>query len=205
MMATEAQKTSAHIIIHSSALAAATWSGASAILPGVVVVTDTAGGTIIAVAMTYALGNLFNRKLLESSVMAFFSWVIGREMGMIVLKGVFSFIPLFGSFTNATISFSLTEAIGWSLFLIFDEGKDLALLSKEEVASFLQRGKSYADQVKKSGEYAWLDNLPPHIKAQYDYLTKKLGDRNLSNEERQATLREIEELIAPYNPRNRQR
>jgi hypothetical protein len=177
-MATEAQKTSAHIIIHSSAIAAATWSGASAILPGVSVVTDTAGGTIIAVAMTYALG-------------------------MIVLKGFFSFIPVFGSLTNATISFGLTEAIGWSLFLIFDEGKDLGALSKEEIASFLQRGKTFADQVKKSGEFAWIDELPPHIKAQYDYLTKRLGDKNLSPEERQATLKEIEDLIAPYNPRNK--
>jgi uncharacterized protein (DUF697 family) len=202
-MATEAQKTSAHIVIHSSAIAAATWSGASAILPGVSVITDTAGGTIIAVAMTYALGNLFNRKLVESSIMAFFSWVIGREMGMIVLKGVFSFVPIFGSLTNATISFGLTEAIGWSLFLIFDEGKDLGTLSKEEIASFLQRGKSFADQVKKSGEFAWIDELPPHIKAQYDYLTKKLGDKNLSPEERQATLKEIEDLIAPYNPKNK--
>jgi uncharacterized protein (DUF697 family) len=203
-MATEAQKTSAHIIIHSSAIAAATWSGASAILPGVSVVTDTAGGTIIAVAMTYALGNVFKRKLVESSIMAFFSWVIGREMGMIVLKGVFSFLPVFGSLTNATISFGLTEGIGWSLFLIFDEGKDLGTLTKEEIASFLQRGKSFAEQVKKSGEFAWIDELPPHIKAQYDYLTKKLGDRNLSPEERQATLKEIEDLIAPYNPKNKQ-
>jgi uncharacterized protein (DUF697 family) len=202
-MATDAQKTSAHIIIHSSAIAAATWSGASAILPGVALVTDTAGGTIIAVAMTYALGNVFNRKLVESSIMAFFSWVIGREVGMIVLKGVFSFIPIFGSLTNATISFGLTEAIGWSLFLIFDEGKDLGTLSKEEIASFLQRGKSFADQVKKSGEFAWIDELPPHVKAQYDYLTKKLGDRNISPEERQATLKEIEDLIAPYNPKNK--
>ncbi len=202
-MATEAQKTSAHIIIHSSAIAAATWSGASAILPGVAVVTDTAGGTIIAVAMTYALGNVFNRKLVESSIMAFFSWIVGREMGSIILKGLFSFIPIFGSFTNATISFGLTEAIGWSLFLIFDEGKDLGTLSKEEIAAFLERGKSFADQVKKSGEFAWIDELPPHIKAQYDYLTKKLGDRNLSPEERQRTLKDIEDLIAPYNPKNK--
>jgi uncharacterized protein (DUF697 family) len=200
-MATEAQKTSAHIIIHSSAIAAATWSGASAILPGVSVLTDTAGGTIIAVAMTYALGNVFKRKLMESSVMAFFSWVVGREMGMIVLKGVFSFIPIFGSLTNATISFGLTEAIGWGLFLVFDEGKDLGALSKQEIAGFLERGKSFAEQIKKSGEFAWIDELPPHIKAQYDYLTKKLGDRNLSTEERQATLKEIEDLIAPYNPK----
>ncbi len=202
-MATEAQKTSAHIIIHSSALAAATWSGVSAALPGVGVVTDTAGGTVITVAMAYALGNIFNRKIDESSIMAFVSVVIGRGLGMIVLKGVFSFIPLFGSLTNATISFGLTEAIGWSLFLIFDEGKDLGTLSKEEIAAFLQRGKSYADQVKKSGEFAWIDELPPHIKAQYDYLTKRLSDRNLSHEERQATLKEIEDLIAPYNPKNK--
>jgi uncharacterized protein (DUF697 family) len=202
-MATDAQKTSAHIIIHSSAIAAATWSGASAILPGVSVVTDTAGGTIITVAMAYALGNVFNRKLDESSVMGFVTLVIGRELGMIVLKGVFSFIPLFGSATNATITFGLTEGIGWSLFLIFDSGKDLGTLSKEEIASFLQRGKSYADEVKKSREFAWIDDLPPHIKAQYDYLTKKLGDRNLSPEERQATLKEIEDLIAPYNPKNK--
>ncbi|HEY7348652.1 MAG TPA: hypothetical protein VH599_10090 [Ktedonobacterales bacterium] len=202
-MASDAQKTSAHIIIHSSAIAAATWSGASAILPGVSVVTDTAGGTIITVAMAFALGNVFNRKLDESAIMGFVTLVIGRELGMIVLKGVFSFIPLFGSLTNATITFGLTEAIGWSLFLIFDEGKDLGKLTKEEIAVFLRRGKSYADEVKKSGEFAWIEELPPHVKAQYDYLTKKLGDKNLSQEERQATLKEIEDLIAPYNPKNK--
>jgi uncharacterized protein (DUF697 family) len=202
-MATDAQKTSAHIIIHSSAIAAATWSGASAILPGVSVVTDTAGGMVITGAMTYALGNVFNRKIDESAITAFLTVVIGRGVGMIVLKGVFSFIPVFGSLTNATISFGLMEAIGWSVFLIFDEGKDLGALSKEEIALFLQRGKSFADQVKKSGEFAWIDELPPHIKAQYDYLTKKLGDKNLSPEERQATLKEIEDLIAPYNPKNK--
>ena len=204
-MATDAQKTSAQIIIHSSAIAAATWSGASAILPGVSVITDTAGGTVITIAMAYALSNVFSRKLDDAAITTFVSVVIGRGLGMIVLKGFFSFIPILGSATNATISFGLTEAIGWSLFLIFESGRDLGSLSKEEIALFLQRGKSYADQVKKSGEFAWIDELPPHIKAQYDYLTKKLGDRTLSNEERQATLKEIEELIAPYNPKDKQK
>jgi len=202
-MATEAQKTSAHIIIHSCAIAAATWSGASAFLPGVSVITDTAGGMFITGAMAYALSNVFNRKLDESAITTFISVVIGRGLTEILLKGVFSFIPIFGSVTNAAITFGLTEAIGWSLFLIFDSGKDLGSLSKEEIESFLQLGKSYAEEVKKSGEFAWIDELPPHIKAQYDYLTKKLGDKNLSNEERQATLKEIEDLIAPYNPKKK--
>ena len=202
-MATDAQKTNAHIIIHSSAIAAATWSGASAILPGISVITDTAGGMVITGAMAYALSNVFNRKVDESSITSFVSVVVGRGLAEIVLKGVFSFIPILGSATNAAITFGLTEAIGWSLVLIFESGRDLGSLSKEEIALFLQRGKSYADEVKKSGEFAWIDHLPPHIKAQYDYLTHKLGDKNLSNEERQATLKEIEELIAPYNPKKK--
>ncbi len=202
-MATDAQKTNAHIIIHSSAIAAATWSGASAILPGISVITDTAGGMVITGAMAYALSNVFNRKVDESAITSFVTVVVGRGIAEIALKGFFSFIPILGSATNAAITFGLTEAIGWSLVLIFESGRDLGSLSKEEIAIFLQRGKSYADEVKKSGEFAWIDHLPPHIKAQYDYLTHKLGDKNLSNEERLATLKEIEELIAPYNPKNK--
>jgi uncharacterized protein (DUF697 family) len=199
-MASESQKTSAHVIIHSSAIAAATWSGGWAILPGAGVIGDTAGNIVITAAMAYALGNVFNRKTQESSIMAFVTIVLRQGLVQVVVKGVLSFIPILGSASNATISFTTMEVIGWSLFLIYDAGKDPGSLSKEEIASFLQRGKTYAEEVKRSGKYAWLDDLPPHIKVQYDYLTKKLSDRNLSNEERQATLKEIEELIAPYNP-----
>jgi hypothetical protein len=74
----------------------------------------------------------------------------------------------------------------------------LQRLGQDELKSYMEQGKSYTASAR--AEFAWLDQLPPHVKAQYDYLTRKLTNADLGDADRKQVFQEIEELIRPYKP-----
>jgi hypothetical protein len=115
-----------------------------------------------------------------------------------LLKSALSIIPGVGIVSNAALTFGITEAIGWGAFLLFQEGKDISKLNSVQFNGYMEQGKSYASTAK--GKFQWIDELPPHIKVQYDHLTNKLTDANLSDTDRQAVLKDIEALLNPYKP-----
>lgn len=188
-----------HIIIHSFAVAAAVWSGAWALVPVAgPVLADTAGLTAITVAMTYSLARLFGKEIEESGIWTFASVVLGFALGNSLLKAAASLIPVFGSAVNATITLALHEAIGWGLFLIFEEGGDPTRLSKEELKSYVDKGKSKAEKEKENYELM-MSKLPLQERQRVEELQKKLGNKNVSVSEKEKIMGEIETIISRYN------
>ena len=199
-MATEEDKLlSTHIIIHASSTAAAIVAGAAAAIP---IIGPTAAGLVvltgITAGMVVAVGDQYGYSFHTGAVLGLAGQLLGITVGANLLKTALSLIPGVGTVSSAVVTFGVTESIGWGAYLIFREGKDITLLGQEELKSYMDQGKSYAASAK--AEFAWLDNLPPHIKAQYDYLTHKLTKADLNDADRKQVLQEIEELIRPYKP-----
>jgi uncharacterized protein (DUF697 family) len=190
---------SIHLTIHASATAAAIVAGAAATVP---IIGPMATGNVILTAITagmvIAIGEQFGHDFETGAILGVAGQILGITLGATLIRTVLSIIPGIGTVSNAAVTFGVTESIGWAAYLIFKEGKDITALSQDELRSYVDRGGEYAAKAKT--ELSWLDNLPPHVKAQYDYLTKKLSGTDLSDKDRESVFQEIEELIKPYKP-----
>lgn len=189
------QKTKANIIIHSYAIGAATWSALTAAIPVIGPgLGDTAGLTAITIAMTYSLAALFGKKLEEGVMWSFGTVILGTVFGVSLLRAAISIFPGIGSAANATITFSLHEAIGWGLYLIFEAGGDPTKMSKKELKEFINRGKIMAKEEKENYE-KMMNSLPPEKRNKVEQLQKKLADKNLSENDRARIMEEIDSLF----------
>ena len=109
----------------------------------------------------------------------------------------FRHLSVFHIYENCYITFSLHEAIGWGLYLIFDEGKDPTQMSKSEFENYLKQGKEKACE-EKDRYNRMLNKLTPVDYAEVERLQKKLGDKNLSNNQRGDIMTQIEQIFARY-------
>jgi uncharacterized protein (DUF697 family) len=191
----------AHLIIHTCAAGAAAWSAMWAYVPVVgPLLADSFGLTCITVAMTGALAMLFDKKPETSAVWSFATVVLGGIFGSVLLKAAWSLVPIYGSGVNATITFGLHEATGWGLFLIFNEGGDLPK-TREEWKTMMERGKSKAADEKDS-EYSYknmMSKLPEEERRRIEVLQAKLTQKDITEEQTNAVLAEIEAIVSKYN------
>ena len=190
-IAREARKQKAAIIIHSAASAASLLAGLLA--QGATFGADTPFLTVITIGMIVALGTLFDKKITKTAATAVISQNFGAFAGVALAKAILGWIPILGNFANASITFGLHEATGWACYLIFEDNRDISKLSEDE----FKRYKIRAENMEKPNT-SWIKTLPSHIKIQYDSLVRKLADKNVSDDERQGILKEIEKLTEPY-------
>jgi len=189
----------AHLIIHSFATAAATWSAGTALIPiAGPLLADTTGLTLITIGMTYSLVGLFGRTIDEGSLFSFGSVIIGFVFGTTILKCATSIFPIVSSAINATITFGLHETIGWGIYCILNDGKDPTKLSKSEIKSYINKGKIKAKEEKELYENI-MKNIPNNVREQIERLQKKLADENLSKSQKQDIMDEIQKTIERYN------
>jgi uncharacterized protein (DUF697 family) len=190
---------SVHIIVHASATASAIVAGTAANIP---IIGPMAAGTVlltgITATMVIAIGDLFGYSFETGAIVGLAGQILGMTLGASLVKTALSIIPGVGAVSNAVVTFGVTESIGWAAYLIFRDGKDIMKLGQAELKSYMDKGQAYAEQAKS--QLAWLGALPPHVKVQYDYLTKKLTNPDLGDNERRSILQEIEDLIKPYRP-----
>jgi uncharacterized protein (DUF697 family) len=192
------RKSKANVIIHSYAVGAATWSALTAAIPVIGPgLGDTAGLTAITIAMTYSLASLFGKKLEEGVMWSFGAVVLGTVFGVSLLRAAISIFPGVGSAANAAITFTLHEAIGWGLYLIFESGGDPTKMSKSELKAYIAKGKIKAKEEKENYE-RMMSKLPPDVRGQVERLQKKLADKNLSESDREEIMEEIDKLFEPY-------
>jgi uncharacterized protein (DUF697 family) len=195
-------KERAGIIIHSCSAASALWAGTIATIPvfgpvGIIFGLDTPALTAIAIGMVVALGRLFGRDYTRGTVMVTVTQLVGFVFGVSLLRGLIGVVPVVGSFINAGTIFMVTEIVGWTTFLIFEDGKDITRLDERGLRSYIFRGKKRA-QEERDRQKSLFNGIPPHVRLQYEHLTRKLASDKTSDEERLAALEQIEKLVAPY-------
>jgi uncharacterized protein (DUF697 family) len=195
-------KERAGVIIHSCSAASALLVGTVATVPvfgplGIIFGLDYPALTAISIGMVVSLGKLFGRNYTTGAVMAAVTQLTGFVFGVSLMRGVVGIVPVVGAAINAGLVFTVTEILGWTTFLIFEEGRDITKMNKSKLKSYVKKGKKRAEQERLTRE-ALFAKLPPHVKAQYDYLTKKLANEKATDQERQVILNEIDQLLAPY-------
>ncbi|MFH0522148.1 hypothetical protein ACHBTE_33915 [Streptomyces sp. M41] len=120
--------------------------------------------------------------------------------GALIIKGLSSFIPVFGTAVNAGVSLVTVEAIGWAFYLILKDGADPSVLSKSEIEDYLRRGKKLREENSRSGKFAWMDKMSAEDKKRHADLAKELTNADLNPERRKEILRELELLFEAYRP-----
>jgi len=120
-MATEEQKSKAHLIIHGASVSASAASGAMA--QGAVFGADTGILTAIHYGMVAALGELFGQSVDKQAAAQLLGTAAGAGIGVFAAKAFLGLFPGVGNIANAFISGSYTEGLGWWCFHFFDEKK----------------------------------------------------------------------------------
>ena len=186
-----------HLVIHSCAIGAAGWSALWGAIPVGGITPDTAG----LIAICQVMGGLLARIFDMSYALSFASLAAAAGQyfaGALIIKVLAGLIPVFGSAVNGVVSFATVEIVGWGLYLILDDGKDLNTLSKKEIVEYLERGKKMRTDLSESGQFAWMNSLPSETKKELDELSKEMTNSKTSYQRRDVLANEIGNLVAPY-------
>jgi len=129
-------------IIDRYATAAAATSAAFGSFP-IVGPLPLTGDSAALIAITIKMGqslsqNVFNQ---ENHWRNFAMGMSQFFIGAIAIKAFSSLIPIFGTATNAAVSFATVELIGWAIYHVLDEGNDPDKLSKEDIKKALDLSK----------------------------------------------------------------
>lgn len=108
---TSEQQAACHAIIHSASASAGAVGAGLAQLP----CSDNAIITPIQVAMTIALGAVFEMELTESAARASIAAAAGFTVGRGISQVLVGWWPLVGNIINASTAAGITETLGWML------------------------------------------------------------------------------------------
>lgn len=133
----------ARSIIRNYSIATGTASGALAI--GAIFRLDIALSIPIVIKMIIDIGNLFGLRINvveEVTSSPQFKSLASRFLALSFAKSVISVIPVIGNITNGVVTYQLIQSIGWAVYEIFNDGRDLEDLDDEEIRKYLRRSKS---------------------------------------------------------------
>ena len=159
------------------------------------IIGDEVALTALTAAMILSIGKgVFKKPLFRGVVLAWLGRNIGIYLGSRALAMTVKWIPGVGSSANATIAFFVTQAVGWTVFLIFKDDKNLDELSSEEVKEYQRRAK----KMEKPDVKKWISRITPDEKEEYETLVKKLKNKDLSDNERDSIVERMQVLIKPH-------
>ena len=138
--------------------------------------------------MVHQLAKLCDQKLTTSAIAGLAANLFGEVAGTYLASKLVSWIPFLGNAINASVTFGITQVIGWAAFSMFNEG-----LSKEEAIAFGKKQKISEQEMETI-----VSKMPEAERNRYDFLIKKLKSLKSSNEERESIAAEISDLIDNY-------
>lgn len=106
---TNEQHDKCQLIIHSAAVSA----GAAGALP--IPGSDAIPIAAIQTAMIIGLGSVFDKRITESIAVSMAGRLMAESAGKVVAGGLIKLIPGVGSVVNASVAFTITEAMGWEV------------------------------------------------------------------------------------------
>lgn len=99
-----------------------------------------------------------------------------------------TWIPGWGNALNATITFGITQVIGWAAFAMFSQG-----ISQESAIKYGESRKISKEEMDNI-----LSKMSYDDRSRYDSLQNRLKDFNISDAEQQNIVSEMTELIEQY-------
>lgn len=174
--------------------AAMTEASTAAFVGSATMIGDEAAILAMTAGMIVALSRIHDKPLSMDDAM---KWLL-PNMGVFIVSRAFAmslkWIPIAGAVANASITFAATQIIGWTVYLIFKDDKDLKDVSAKEVKIY----KDKAEKMKKPDVNKWASKMPEEEKAEYDTLVEKLRSPVLTEDERKAITKKMQDLVSPY-------
>jgi uncharacterized protein (DUF697 family) len=167
---------------------------ASAMTLNGVMFGDDAAVTALTAGMILGLGKVHNKNYSMNKVLGWLVPNVGLFLGSRLAAMTVKWIPVIGGAANATISFTTTQVIGWTVYLIFKDNKDLDQVGSKELHIYKRR----AQNMKKPDVEQWFKNMPKEKVSEYKSMVEKLGQDGLSQKEQDEILHNMQELVAPY-------
>ena len=200
---TEEQIDKANIIIYSSAKGSAMWTGITTALSvgEIGIIADTPGMTLIIVDMVKSLANLFNRNLGSEEEARFINILLGSIIGSTVKKILLGYIPLVGAGANALLNYRLLESIGWGIVQLFEDGKEISKLTKDELKSYIKNGKKRASEMKEKYD-KMIQKLNSDSRKAVETLQETLVNPKVSAKQKQEIIQQINLLIKNHQRSN---
>jgi uncharacterized protein (DUF697 family) len=131
-------------IIRNYSIASGTASGALAI--GAFLGFDAAFSISIVIKMISELAQLFDLSIDEVKSTPQFKTLAQKFIVASISKSAISFIPVVGNVANGVMTYYLIESIGWAVYEIFKDGRNLSDLNEEEVKSYLEHAQKNKSQ-----------------------------------------------------------
>ncbi|NTW50149.1 MAG: hypothetical protein HGB19_10555, partial [Chlorobiales bacterium] len=136
------------MVISATAMTEAT---TAALLGSATMIGDEAAITAMTAGMIVALSRIHDKPLSLDDAM---KWLL-PNMGIFIASRAFAmsvkWIPIAGTVANASITFAATQVIGWTVFLIFKDDKELSDVGAKEVKVY----KDKAEKMKKPDVHKW--------------------------------------------------
>ncbi|WP_157452493.1 hypothetical protein [Chloroherpeton thalassium] len=172
----------------------ATAEAASAYVMSPTLIGDDIAVTALTAAMIMGLGKVHNKSLTMEKAL---KWLI-PNMGLFassrVLAMTVKWIPLIGTTANASISFTAAQVIGWTVYLIFNDDKELDEVGVKELRIYKRR----AENMEKPDVEKWFEDMPKEQVKEYKDLVSQLSKPGLTEEQQNEILRRMQDLVAPY-------
>lgn len=178
---TKEQKARAIILAYSSAHATV-----AAILSNTIV-GDAAILTPLTCLMVYQLAKLCDQDLDSAAIASLAATLFGSVDGVYLSSKLLSWIPFFGNAINASVTFGITQVIGWAAFGMFNEG-----MTKEDALNYEK------EQEISKYDMSIIIDMSVEDKDVYINLSKRLGVAKISNDEKEGIVTKMAYLYEKY-------
>jgi len=155
---------------------------------------DEAAITALTAGMIMGLGKIHNKNNSLNKILGWLVPNVGLFLGSRVAAMTVKWLPFVGGAANATISFTTTQVIGWTVYLIYKDNKDLDEVGSKELHVYKRR----AQNMSKPDVEQWFKKMPKDKVTEYKSMVEKLGQDGLSEEEQDELLHKMQDLVAPY-------
>lgn len=187
------------VIIGAFSFLAAAWAAATAVVPIIgPALADTAGLTLLTIAMAYSLCALSGQNYVATNVMSFAPVALSFITANLALKALASLFPVFGSYYSACSTFFIQVALGWGIVKILEAGDDPIGVTREDLLQVIIAQMPRAKRQRERYEFL-LPNLPDEAKIEIETLEKKLASFFVSRKKKKELMAQISSIFEEHN------
>jgi uncharacterized protein (DUF697 family) len=143
---------------------------------------------ILTSAMIIQIGDLCGKNIDWESAPTYAANLFGAVAGGYLAGKLITWVPFMGNALNASITFGITQVIGWAVFTMFNEG-----VSQEEAIRYGRK-----KQISREEMDSIINNMSSVDRERYNKLISNLKNTNLSDIDRQNIASEMAEIIESY-------
>ena len=136
----KSRKEEASEIINNSAITSA--SAAAALAQTSFSGLDNALILPVIVSMIINLVKLYDFSIEKAAATALAGEFLKPAIGSVMAtKALIGWVPIIGNAVNASLTFNATKIIGWAIYTILEEGKDIREVKEDEIKIYIKHNK----------------------------------------------------------------